>query len=340
MKLNRAILTLTTLALLAGAAQAQQIVKYDPLGTGEAQIAGPASPGAQVQLDIALTVPVRYGLHLHRDNWTLDLASLDADNTYSDGSTNTEDGGLTCYRAGEHDASTGRDVVYPIMDILNNPLSSWVGDSGGNDPLNPYDYQATLPFFDEAGENYPFGGVSSNFQLGSSATPRQVPDILRADSYPGFQVSAGALLWKGPIMCTFQTIVQKFSNVPNSNFTAELDINIANTSVASWPATIVADRFTNPDAPLNNSLATLTNSVGNGVFSAPVTADAFAVTLVPGGATQTLADFAATSTTGGWLDNNVLVALVFDGRELGSATQQDGTITFNLFSPAPAPVGP
>ena len=182
---------------------------------------------ATVGQTITLGIPKRFGLHLHRNTWTLDLTNLDA-NGYVGGDTT---GDANCWRAGDHSsaqgtAGTGRDTLFGVKltadrsafnSFYSIPVTAsqserddamigvlWNTIFQGDqrvDPSNPYSAPARLEW-----GNFSLGTVpDTRIQNGSSKQP--------IGGYPGFYVSpAGKLEWKGPIMCTFQTVVEKFSN--------------------------------------------------------------------------------------------------------------------------------
>jgi hypothetical protein len=297
MKLNRAIFTLTALALFSTAAQAQTV------GLGSYDI---DAVSASVSQAITVTVPKRFGLHLHLNTWNLDLADVDVNGVSA---TNE---GINCVRAGDHSSGatgTGRDFLYfgagatatstkndKILSLIN--AATFEGDQF-QDVDNAYSYNGALTWADPA--NPGVGGTVIDAPIGG---------------YPGFYVNDDVLVWKGPIMCSFQTIVQKFSNSSSGfNFTAQLSAGTAST----FPLPLYVRDFIKGPA-----IAGVTTS------SAVLTTAATAAT--------TLATGTAGTTTGGWLDDHLLQVIVLDGTETNGTYV--GNVTYTLADatpPAPTP---
>lgn len=206
---------------------------------GQAENSGMATAGtsanATVSECVTISVPGVVALHLHETSWTLNLANL--------GSTETP-GQTQCYRAGNHDSATGRDVLYDISGALEG--ATWSGD-GVADANNPYSFVGTAPTF---------GGTDG-------------AKMLPVNSYPGYVADeAGNVLWKGPIVCFNRKIVEKFSNSANGwTFTAGLgnatsgfpDMLIGDIVAGSTSATFATLKTSDTSA---HTLATGTGSTG------------------------------------------------------------------------------
>lgn len=315
-KLAFSLLTLTALTL--SVAQAQQVAAGNP-GAGAYQIDGST---ATVSQTINLSIPKRFGLHLHRNSWTLDLTNLQ-----SDGTVPNDGGDANCWRAGDHSSGlngTGRDTLYtrsgtdrtiPVNASQTDRDNAFInygifygslfqGDQAA-DPGNPYSYKGSIRWFD------------SRVQNGTSKQP--------IGGYPGFYVNNGKLEWKGPIMCTFQTIVQKFSNsTVGWQFTAQVADNTAATKTfpfALYMSDTFTDELANYGAYFNNPASIWHNPRPGGV--ALRTNDGAAKRLARG----------TNIPTGGWLDDNLLEVIVFDGSV--AAGNYGGIVTFALSDYAP-----
>ena len=325
-KLPFSLLTLAALTL--SMAQAQTLPSNATVGVGTYTVDGSSATVGQT---INLSIPKRFGLHLHRNTWTLDLTNLKSDGTV------TGDGGdANCWRAGDHssglgDAGTGRDVLYSFTPDINagtlplnapqadrdNSMGAFIyatdfkGDQAA-DSQNPYSYKGFLV------------PGSSRVASVSGDLENAIVSKLPIGGYPGFYVNSGKLEWKGPIMCTFQTIVQKFSNSTKGwQFTAK----VADNSPQKFPFALYMSDFipgTDASTPIRPSW------FGN--FPSTValrTGDAAAKRLARG------YDFGAGQgvTSGGWLDDNLLEVIVFDGSV--AAGTYGGTVTFALTDYAP-----
>ena len=226
---------------------------------------------------IIVSIPARVGMHLHKTLWEVDLADLTADNS------------CKCYRAGEHDKGSGLDVLYGgslsgLRDILAK--ATWTGDA----PKGTGVYQ----------------------QVG--ALDLKDARLARVKSYPGYELNTAGtqVIWKGPIMCIGQKVVEKFSNYPTGwSFTAS-----TGTTSSNFPNLLVLDRFQAHTYGANG----LENASG---FT---TAGGY---LIKGGTNQGIVEMAkGTGVTGGWLDDHMLEVLVFDGSEV--AGNYSTTVTFKL----------
>ena len=229
---------------------------------------------------IIVSIPARVGMHLHKTLWEVDLADLTTDNS------------CKCYRAGEHNKDSGLDVLYGgslsgLRDILAK--ATWTGDA----PKGTGVYQ----------------------QVG--ALDLKDTRLARVKSYPGYELNTAGtqVIWKGPIMCIGQKVVEKFSNYPKGwSFSASTGSN-ASTS-GGFPNLLVLDRFQAHTYGANG----LENASG---FT---TAGGY---LIKGGTNQGSVEMAKGSgVTGGWLDDHMLEVLVFDGSEV--AGTYNTTVTFKL----------
>jgi hypothetical protein len=312
----------TLVALAFSVAQAQTV--GGTAGQGTYQIDGSSATVGQT---INLSIPKRFGLHLHRNTWTLDLTNLK-----SDGTVDGDGGDANCWRAGNHSsalgtAGTGRDTLYGYNRATYNQTNTSVtapqsqrddeflltmasvyfqGDQA-IDPNNPYSMAAQLLWGDT------FNGRDTRIQNGDGSK-------LPIGGYPGFYVNNNKLEWKGPIMCSFQTIVQKFANsTAGWQFTGSLAANTG----SSFPfAVYTSDVFSYNLA----TFAGVPSSGGNPntVWRFPRAGGA---ALRDGGAAQRLASGRGV-TTGGWLDDHLLEVIVFDGSV--AAGTYSGTVTFAL----------
>jgi len=238
-----------------------------------------------------VTVPTRFGLHLHLSSWNLDLNNA--------GQT----GGPSCYRAGDHSSGlgssfTGRDFLYGTGANTDSKILSLIaaatyrGDQVA-DAANPYSYLGSLNWNNAQIDSQPTGG------------------------YPGFYVTGGKLVWKGPIMCSFQTIVQKFANTAGFTFSATLADNTTTPNPSATPPTrpfnlplYIADR------PTDATTTTGINFARNGVR------------LLPGATGKKVLASSSTRRTGGWLDDNILQVILFDGSEINGA--YSATVTYTM----------
>ena len=281
----------------------------------------PTEAGTCLSNTINTTLDVRFGLHLHRNTWTLNLS----------GNLNTG-GGATdsprCYRAGFHNFRTGRDERYVrtvgsttnflnIFEQLQFGVLRAVGDSGPNDPANPYDI--VPPRLEWAG-----GLGSGDINSPQGSIDGQAP--VRLSSYPGFVVnSPSTLAWKGPMMCAFQTIVQKFSNNAGGyRLTAKLTVLAHNPSSASAAPTSFPDLVLREYDPTDNANQTESSAFILNNLS-PANNGPSTLSFTPNGGVG----FA--NSTDGWLDGHMLLALVLDGRE--QAGTYTATLEYNLFTP-------
>lgn len=310
MKMKAALTLLGALALFAGSAQAAEV----DVGQGSYDIVD-TSP-AMVTQEITVVVPPRYGLYLHRTTWNLDLNAIDPDGV-------PENGDPTCYRAGEHDTSTGRDALYDISGMMG--AASFNGDSGADDPFNPYDVTDTLNGRSDITRSLVWPATTTfvgGQTVGGSNTAAFDADPVTG--YPGLEFGPeGEVIWKGPIMCTFQKIVEKFTNSTSWTFSAQL------TGQPGFPTMYVADHLTDPNAVNNSPAINVFPTIAGGL------ANSNGVLLPLNGPVQPLLN--GTTTTGGWLDDNLLEVLVFDGSEVAGTT--NGTVTFRLTDTTP-PVTP
>ena len=303
MKMKAALTLLGAMALFAGSAQAAA-TEQTFIGAGSYDIVG-TSP-ATVTQNITVTVPQRYGLYLHRTTWNLNLGQI-----------GSEVGGPACYRAGEHDTSTGRDALYDISALMGQ--TKFNGDSGPDDSSNPYDVTATINQRSDIIRSLVFP-AQTNFSGGAQVGGSNTADFVSTpvSSYPGLEIGEGGVLWKGPIMCVYQKIVEKFSNSTSWAFTAQLNAQ------PGFPTMYVADHLTDVAAVSNSPAITVRPVIDGGL------ANSNGVRLTgPNdlGLPHTLL-FSTTTTTGGWLDDNLLEALVFDGSEV--AGTYNGTVTYRL----------
>ena len=146
---------------------------------------------------------------------------------------------------------------------------------------------------------------------------------MRVSSYPGFEVSGGRLLWKGPIMCVFQTVIQKYANTLGYRLTAELNNISTPLSGAPFPDLVLRERklvnnvATAPYPQQQESAAFILNSAYSGPSTLSINQ------------TRTVLGFPlAATTTRGWNDGQLLEALVFDGTEM--AGSYSATLVFKL----------
>ncbi len=317
MKLNRTLIALTTLALAASTAQAQTVPASGTAGAGSYSI---SDTSASVSQTITVTVPKRFGLHLHLSSWNLNLGNVGVDGTYSSATGNngstpqtspaTNPADANCVRAGDHSSGatgTGRDFLYytapatgtsskddKIKSLLNG--STFEGDQYADTAGNAYSYEGNLTW-----------ATPSN--LRSPATTTLDAPI---GGYPGFYISGSNLVWKGPIMCSFQTIVQKFSNSKDGFF---FSANL--TTSTSFPFPLYIRDFIKGTSPAGVS----TNSAALTTTSGPA--------ILAQGTTGT--------TTGGWLDDHLLQVIVFDGSETNGSYKGNVTYTLSDVTPISSP---
>ena len=243
------------------------------------EAAGYNTSGNSVSLTerIIVSIPARVGMHLHKTLFEVDLADL------------SDDRNCKCYRAGEHNKVSGLDELYGgslsgLRDILSK--ATWTGDAPKGTGV--YQQVAALDLKDAR--------------------------FARVKNYPGYELNKEGtqVVWKGPILCIGQKVVEKFSNYPKGwSFTAAT----GNTST-SFPTLLVLDRFQAHTYGAN----------GLGLASGFTTAGDY---LIKGGANQPAVTMATgTGVTGGWLDDHMLEVLVFDGSEVAGTFNT--TVTFKL----------
>ena len=310
MTLSHTLLFSVSLAALGGISQAQTLPSNATVGVGTYTVDGSSATVGQT---ITLGIPKRFGLHLHRNTWKLDLTNLK-----SDGTVDSDGGDANCWRAGDHSSGlngTGRDVLYDIRTGGTIPVnaaqsvrdgafidfaaliwqSGWRGDQA-TDPSNPYSYTGSLGWGDDR--------IQRNI-----------------GGYPGFYVNGGKLEWKGPIQCSFQSVVQTFSN---STVGWQLTAQVADNTAASqtFPFALYTG-YTFTDEQNGNYGAYFTNPAS--IWHNPR----------PGGVALRSSDLAAKRlargtniTTGGWFDGNLLEILVFDGTV--AAGTYSGIVTLAL----------
>lgn len=228
---------------------------------------------------ITVSIPARVGMHLHKTAWQVDLNDL------------RTDADCKCYRAGVHNKDNGLDELYGSD--LNGfkaliSAAQWKGDSPKGSGL----FQQTASLT----------GLDSRFQ--------------QVRRYPGYEMNAQGtqMLWKGPIFCTGQKVVEKFSNYPKGwTFTAE--------------ATNIQKAFPGATAAQLNfpSLLLLDRHRPRGAAADVVSGD-YVIKNSAAQGPKTLAS--GNTVTGGWLDDHILEVLVFDGTETAGTYSTD--IVFKL----------
>ena len=226
--------------------------------------------------NITVSIPAVVAMHLHEKSWTVDLFNLK---------------NCDCYRAGEHNPTTGRDDVIDIEAIMNRAGTYWKGDNQAISG-NPYSFAGTVNL------------------AGLTGLETQLKN--RGESYPGivYDNAKGSVTWKGPIICFNRKIVEKFTNSTNWK------VNVSVSGVtAGFPKLVLGDMLP----------GTMPGGVPNGAK--------FVKTLYSNGVSGSL-DFTNTQaglggkTTGGWLDDYILEALVFDGSE--TAGDKTAAVNFKL----------
>lgn len=244
---------------------------------------------------ITVSIPARVGMHLHKTAWDVDLADL------------STDASCKCYRAGVH-AFSGSGTNITSGDVLYAPNN---GTDGLDGFLNLIKGTASW-----AGDLPAGTGAFQQPGAHSFADTR----LARVYSYPGIEtngtdpakLNGTKVLWKGPIFCVGQKVVEKFSNYPTGwTFTASASM----TKQAPTGSNATQAMLTPPNLILLDRKAGSTTSSGG--------------YLVKSGATtgsQTLAT--GTGVTRGWLDDNILEVLLFDGNE--TAGTYTNTVTFTL----------
>ena len=263
-------------------AQAQELarppcapnVNCGAVGT-EAAAYNTSGNSVSLKEQIIVSIPARVGMHLHKTLWEVDLNDL------------TTDGSCKCYRAGSHNKVTGLDELYGgslsgLQDILAK--ATWTGDAP--EGTGVYQQDGKLDLKDAR--------------------------FARVNKYPGYEVKDNQVIWKGPIMCIGQKVVEKFSNYPKGwTFSAT-----TTSTTANFPNLLVLDRFQ----------AHTTGASGLGLATDFTTAGGY---LIKGGTNQGIVEMAkGTGVTGGWLDDHMLEVLVFDGSEV--AGNYSTTVTFKL----------
>ncbi|GGL78746.1 hypothetical protein GCM10010840_15740 [Deinococcus aerolatus] len=150
---------------------------------------------------------------------------------------------------------------------------------------------------------YSFAGI---FSWNSSFNSQMIP----APRYPGIEYATGTnntVSWKGPIVCFNRKVVEKFSNGANG-WNVSIRVNPGVT--AGFPTLIVGDRVAGTTF---RKVETLYNAAAN-----PAAYKTLSFTNTEAGMGKT---------TGGWLDDYILEALVFDGNETAGSKTADVVFT-------------
>lgn len=229
--------------------------------------------------DITVSIPAIVAMHLHETSWNVDLAKLDDRGNDCD-----------CYRAGEHDVTTGRDTTYDLLGLLRAGGSWWTGDG-----------------VDRADNKYSFAGdLKFDTSFGSGLYNKLVP----VKRYPGIEYDTrdmSKVTWKGPIVCFNRKVVEKFTNSPKGwTFNVSLQGQGNAAITPGFPTLIVGDRVAQTGRADNTANPKKVEVLYNAATGAKTTLtfdNAFAM------------GSAAKTTTGGWLDDYIVEALVFDGNE-------------------------
>ena len=258
------------------------------LGLGAAR----AIPSDTVTQTITIRLDKRYGLHLHNNTWTVNLGGT---GTTAGSSVATSN----CYRAGEHDKTTGRDVLYTVgvnpsfLNLFN--FAQFSGDTL-KDSDNPYSQTVNLKWYKNSAQTTP--------------ETRIVP----VSSYPGFEFNGSAVAWKGPIMCVLNTTLEVFSNGQQ----AAAGNGISRSRVQASLST--------PSANFPKLVLNVSNAITGRADAAFVTPNSLSSPTVLG----TRRDAQR------WTDFPLIQALVFDGTET-SASSGTATLALTLadFTPVP-----
>lgn len=131
-----------------------------------------------------------------------------------------------------------------------------------------------------------------------------------APRYPGIEYTTGTnnkVTWKGPIVCFNRKVVEKFSN-GDKGWNVSIKVNPGVT--AGFPTLIVGDRVAGTSF---RRVETLYNAAAN-----PAAYKTLSFTNTEAGMGKT---------TGGWLDDYILEALVFDGNETAGSKSADVVFT-------------
>ncbi|GAA5512785.1 hypothetical protein Dcar01_01509 [Deinococcus carri] len=134
-------------------------------------------------------------------------------------------------------------------------------------------------------------------------------NMVAAPRYPGIEYTSGTsnqVSWKGPIVCFNRKVVEKFANGANG---WEVNISARNVT-AGFPTLVLGDRVANTGYKKVETLYNASNKTTKSLT--------FNNTNVTG----------MGMTTGGWLDDYILEALVFDGNETSGTKSAD--VVFQL----------
>lgn len=240
--------------------------------------------------EITVSIPAIVAMHLHETSWNVNLANLE-----------DQDNDCECYRAGEHNKDTGRDDMYDIVGLMKASGTVWTGD-GSVRSGNAYSFAGVLNLDPTFGS-----GLASKFA--------------RAPRYPGIQYGNGMsnVVWKGPIVCINRKIVQKFSNAKNG-WTVNVSLQGKGNApiTPGFPTFILGDRVAKEGANTNAANPKFVETLYDAKTGTKKT--------LTFNRMQALG--ATAGTTGGWLDDYILEALVFDGHE--TAGVKEAAVKFEL----------
>ncbi|BDP43208.1 hypothetical protein DAETH_31770 [Deinococcus aetherius] len=242
--------------------------------------------------DVTVSIPAIVAMHLHETSWNVNLANLDDRGNDCD-----------CYRAGEHNILTGRDDLYDILGLMRATNSVWHGD-GVDRADNRYSYAGDLKW---------------DTQYGSGLAGK----LLQVHRYPGIEwrgPNMTQVSWKGPIVCFNRKIVQKFTNA-SKGWTVNVSLQGRGNKPVTpgFPTFILGDRVAqsgNRDNAANPKKVEVLYDALTGAKPGLTFNHAFA------------RGSASLTTTGGWLDDYILEALVFDGNE--TAGVKEAAVKFEL----------
>lgn len=262
----------------------------DKVGITEKAATFTGNASSTLMEDITVSIPAIVAMHLSETSWNVNLANLE------DQSNDCE-----CYRAGEHNVETGRDEMYDLVGLMKANGTVWTGDGSVR-----------------SGNAYSFAG---DLKLDTSFGSGLFSKIKRAPRYPGIEYgnNASNVVWKGPIVCINRKVVQKFSNAKNG-WTVNISLQGKGNApiTPGFPTFILGDRVAKEGANTNTANPKFVETLYNAK-------DGMKKTL---SFNRSQALGAAAGTTGGWLDDYILEALVFDGYE--TAGVKEAAVKFEL----------
>lgn len=285
----------------------QEVFSFNDQGVGDTD--------AAVSQGIRIVLPITFGLHLHENQWNVDLDLLNDEGL--NGNPTVSAGQNTCYRAGNHinadeASNTGYDQYYTASGT--DALGTTTGNIAST---NPQEFLNIVNASDWSGD----GVVVAPYSY-AGFIDWSTDEMTVSTGYPGFDGVVGAqgavINWKGPLVCVNRKVLEVFSNnagtaqggiVGSAGMEVTATISAATTN---FPRTFIAANVqgangTNPITTFPAALFGNTTTNGTEVLLAE-----------------------RNGLSGGWRDLNILEGILLDGTEVGSNTPYTAVITYNL----------